>query len=89
MKRQKVIGPMDAVYAARRRNLVTLIEQHDGTKNLGERLGYTSGSFLSQLIGDPPRRKLTEVTAREIESKLGLAAGWLDSVRAVPVADGA
>lgn len=88
MKRQKLTGPMDAVYAARRRNLITLIEQHDGTKNLGERLGYTSGSFLSQLIGDPPRRKVTEGTAREIETKLQLAFGWLDTVRAQP-ADGA
>ena len=83
MKRQKVMAPMDAVYAARRRNLITLIEQRGGTANLGAALGYTSGSFLSQLIGDPPRRKLTEVTARDIEAKLELAPGWLDTVRSV------
>lgn len=79
MKRKKLLGPMDAVYEARRVNMLLLVEQFGGTSALGEALGYTSGSFISQLIGDPPKRKLTEVVARDVETKLRLAAGWLDT----------
>jgi hypothetical protein len=73
---------MADVYAVRRHNLLLLVDQHHGRKQLGEALGYSNGSYISQLLGTPPKRPLTETTARNIEAKLGLACGWLDMVRA-------
>ena len=68
--KRKTKDPMADVYAARRRNLLVLIDQHGGRKSLGEVLGYANGSYISQLIGDPPRRKLSETTARHIHPTL-------------------
>lgn len=78
-KKQRIKAPMDAVYAARRANLFVLADQHGGRKGLGDALGYTNGSYISQLLADPPTRNVSETTAREIENKLGLAEGWLDT----------
>jgi hypothetical protein len=79
--------PMADVYAVRRNNLLLLVDQHGGRKQLGAALGYSNGSYISQLLGTPPKRPLTETTARSIETKLGLSSGWLDMVRTV--SDGA
>lgn len=81
-KKGKPADPMAEVYAARRANLLVLIDQHDGRKGLGEALGYSNGSYISQLIGDEPRRNVSEGVARRIETKLGLAHGWMDKVHA-------
>lgn len=73
---------LNPVFAARHANLQTLIEQHRTKGALSRRLGYSEdGSFISQLAGDPPLRRITENVARKIESKLGLADGWMDSKR--------
>lgn len=80
MNKRKSGSAMDAVYAARRQNLRLLVEKFGGTGALGTALGYTSGSFISQIISDPPQRNLTEGVARDMESKLRLASGWLDIV---------
>jgi hypothetical protein len=80
-KKQQV-DPMAEVYAARRANLMVLIGQHDGRKGLGEALGYSNGSFISQLTGPCPRRKISEGLARKFEVKLGLTTGWMDKVHA-------
>ena len=68
--------PMVAVYAARRANLVALANQHGGRKALGELLGYSNGSYISQLIGG--RREVSEPVARKIEATLHLAQDWMD-----------
>lgn len=61
----------------RRANLRRLASQY-GTLTLAERLGYKSGSFLSQMIGPNPKRVITERTARVIEHELGMRPGTLD-----------
>lgn len=73
--------PMADVYAVRRHNLLLLVDQHHGRKQLGMALGYSNGSYISQLLGTPPKRPLTETTARNIETKLKLSPGWMDMVR--------
>ena len=77
-KKSKAADPMAEVYAARRANLLALADQHGGKKNLGELLGYSNGSYISQLVGDPPRRHVSEPVARRIETRLHLARGWMD-----------
>lgn len=66
------------VFLIRRTNLRALIQQHDGATNLAKVLGYSSPSFLSQMVGPHPTRQVTEKVARQIESRLLLPVGWLD-----------
>jgi hypothetical protein len=77
------------VYDTRRNNLRSLIEQWNGPKALGLKLGYKNASFLVQMAGPNPTREITEATARKIESILDLPAGWMDqqheSLGPVPV----
>lgn len=61
----------------RRRNLRRLAQEM-GTGELARRLGYTSGSFLSQMVGPHGKRRVTEITARHVEEALGLPPLWLD-----------
>lgn len=68
------------VYAARRANIRVLVKQNETVAKLGVRLGYSNGTFISQLTGEPPRRTVSEKVARDIETKLGLARGWLDTL---------
>jgi hypothetical protein len=73
---------MQHVYETRRENLRLLIgSRADGVKQLAQELGYSGQSFLSQMAGPNPVRNVSETTARAIEQKLGLPAGWLDTVR--------
>jgi hypothetical protein len=71
--------PMQKVFEARRANLRTLAEKHEGIGKLAEKLGYANSSFLSQLIGPNPTRDVTEKNARKIEAALGLPALWMDT----------
>lgn len=74
-----IVKPLEAVYATRRANLQLLVDEHTNTA-LAAKLGYTNGSYISQLLkGDRP---FTEVAARSIEAKLGLSFGWMDMARA-------
>lgn len=66
------------VYDVRRDNLRTLANQWGGNTQLALRLGYSSGSFISQIIGPHPTRKITEEKARDMEAKLELPPRWLD-----------
>lgn len=68
----------DDVFANRRGNLRALIIQHEGATNLAKLLGYSSPSYLSQMVGPNPSRQITEKVARQIEHKLILPDGWLD-----------
>jgi hypothetical protein len=49
-----------------------------GPTSLALKLGHANGSFLSQLAGPHPSRKISEDTARSIEKKLALAPLWMD-----------
>lgn len=72
--------PTDDVFATRRKNLRALIRQHEGATNLAKLLGYSSPSYLSQMVGPRPSRQVTEKVARQIEGRLRMPGGWLDKV---------
>lgn len=59
-------------------NLRRLIDDAGGPSSLAKKLGYSNASFLVQMAGPNPMRKVTEKTARAFEEKLGLPAGHLD-----------
>lgn len=67
---------MNAAYKTRRANLKKLAEAHGTAAALSRKLGYSSRAFVSELLSGP--RPFTETTARRIEEKLKLPAGWLD-----------
>ena len=68
---------LDRLEQVRREHLRRLAEQYSTTA-LAEMLGYTSGSFISQMCGPRPTRRVSERTAREIEAHLGLDPYLLD-----------
>lgn len=59
-------------------NLRRLIDDAGGPSSLAKKLGYSNASFLVQMAGPNPMRKVTEKTARAFEEKLGLPVGYLD-----------
>lgn len=69
------------IFLIRLNNLRLLIAQHGGPAKLGEKLGYANGSYLVQLAGPNPSRKVKEETARHIEGVLDLGENWLDTPR--------
>lgn len=69
---------MKSVYDVRRDNLRKLMQQWGGPTSLSKKLGHANGSYLAQIAGPNPSREISEKTAREIESKLGVAMGWMD-----------
>lgn len=64
------------VIAIRKANLRLLLQQWEGPSTLAKKLGYAGPSYLSQIVGG--HRPITEKTARDIEAKLDLPAGWMD-----------
>jgi hypothetical protein len=72
------LASMKSVYGTRRENLRALMAQWGGPTSLAKKLGHSNGSYLAQLIGPHPSREISEKVAREIESKLAMASGWLD-----------
>jgi hypothetical protein len=70
--------PTDEVFKLRRENLRALIRQHEGATSLAKMLGYSSPSYLSQMVGPRPVRQVTEKVARGIEQRLRMPNGWLD-----------
>lgn len=70
---------MKSTFDIRRANLRKLMEQWGGPTSLSMKLGHSNGSFMAQLAGPHPTREVSEKVAREIESKLGLPPGWMDS----------
>jgi len=69
---------MQSIYDTRRENLRKLIGQWGGPTSLSRKLGHANGSYIAQIAGPRPSREISEKTAREIESKLGLPVGWMD-----------
>lgn len=57
-----------------------------GPGALAKRLGYSSGSYLSQVAGPTPSRSISERTARSIETLLDLPDGYLDKEDSAPPA---
>lgn len=79
------LAALNPVFTARHANLQILISQHKTKGALSRKLGYSEdGSFISQLAGDPPLRRITENVARKIESTLGLTDGWMDRKQVAP-----
>lgn len=70
---------MKSVYQTRRENLRKLQTEWGGPTSLAKKLGHANGSYVAQLIGPHPSREISEKVAREIESRLNLPTGWLDS----------
>lgn len=66
------------IHEIRKKNLKVLVAQWDGPTNLSKQLGYTSGSYVSQMLSG--NRPITEKKARQIEAKLNLEINWLDTV---------
>lgn len=62
----------------RKINLRTLVAKFDGPSALAKKLGYSNGSYISQMIGPRPIRPLNEKTCRKMELKLGYPAMWMD-----------
>lgn len=75
---------MRSVYDTRRENLRKLTHQWGGPTSLAKKLGHANGSYLAQLAGPNPSREVSERVAREIETKLGLPANWLDTEHGEP-----
>jgi hypothetical protein len=65
-------------FEIRRKNLRQLVKDWGGPLPLAMKLGYSNASFIVQMAGPNPSREISEKTARKIEEKLGLTAGWLD-----------
>lgn len=75
----QALRPMLTVYEIRRANLRALAKQWGGPTSLAKKLGHANGSYLAQLMGPHPSREISEKTAREVETKLGLPVAWLDA----------
>jgi len=71
------IVPTSTLYEIRLANLRALIRQFGGPTSLALKLGHSNGSFLSQVAGPRPSRKISEKVAEEIEQKLQLPDGWI------------
>lgn len=69
---------MRSIYELRRENLRELSRTWGGPTSLAKKLGHSNGSYLAQLAGPHPSRDISEKSAREMETKLGLPLGWLD-----------
>lgn len=69
---------MKTLFDKRREVLRQLSSERGGPTKLAKDLGYSNGTYLSQLIGANPIRHVTERVARSIEEKLGLPEGYLD-----------
>lgn len=65
------------VQAIRRLNLTELVAQR-GAREIADIMGWANTTFISQMCGPRPSRVVTEHTARNIESKLGLKYRALD-----------
>ena len=68
---------MSDLQKIRKTNLRALVREWEGPSNLARKLGYGGPSFVSQMLGT--HKPVTEKTARLVEEKLDLPAGWLDT----------
>jgi hypothetical protein len=66
------------VLEIRRDRLRELMRVRGGPGALAKKLGYSSGSYLSQVAGPTPTREISERVARAMEKLLQLPDGYLD-----------
>jgi hypothetical protein len=66
---------LSAVQIQRRQNLQILIDKYGSAGDLAVKLGFKTQSRVSHLLGT---KGMGEVSARDIEKRLGLAYGWMD-----------
>jgi hypothetical protein len=71
---------VEVLLKIRRQNLKELVRIH-GNGNVARAAGYSSPSYLSQMIGNKSKRPITEATARKIELAYSLEPNWLDKER--------
>lgn len=55
-----------------------------GPTRLALRVGHSNGSFISQVAGPNPTRRISEDMARSFEEKLALPKGFLDADNKAP-----
>lgn len=72
----KASKALETTQRTRVANLRILVAQYGNLAQLGRRLGYASRASVSLMFNG--ERPITERTARRIEERLGLAAGWMD-----------
>ncbi len=79
---------MNTVEETRRLRLASLVEQHGGMANLCEKLGYARNetAALTRIVNGNVRHErggkpynMGSPMARDIEAKLGLEKGWMDT----------
>lgn len=80
MAKKSNMDVMRGVYATRRANLKLIASDQKSYKQLASDCGF-SASYMTALIGINPTRAINEKTARKIECRLSLQAGWLDMSR--------
>lgn len=74
---------LERVFRARRDNLRRLHAEgghYASQRALARALGIAAQE-LNQMIGENPKRSVSEAKAREFEQILGLMNGWLDIAR--------
>jgi hypothetical protein len=79
--------PKSNVLDIRRQRLRELMRARGGPGALAKKLGYSTGSYLSQVAGPTPSRDISENVARAMEKMLGLPDGYLDQEGPTPSSD--
>lgn len=69
---------MTDIVDVRRQNIRLLVAEYEGMNALARKIGLTKGSYISQMLTDPPNRNPGEKTMRKWEVALKLPSGWLD-----------
>lgn len=67
-----------SIYDTRRENLRLLCRRHGGKQKVALKLGHANASYISQLAGPNPTKKISEEVARDIEVKMDLEPGCMD-----------
>ncbi|MGR2681571.1 hypothetical protein [Chromobacterium haemolyticum] len=66
------------VFEIRRVNLISLVDGKRGETARVARLIEVEPNYLSQLKKGGERKRMGDITARKIETALGLEYGWMD-----------
>jgi len=76
------MSSIERLYETRVENLRRVVEMTEGGAGaVAEAMGYRHQSFISQMAGANPIRRISEKTARAIEEAMGLTSGWMDISR--------
>lgn len=81
------LGKHELVQGYRRYNLRTLVAKHGGQTELSKELGYSTSTYLTQMVGPTPIRGISEKNAREFEARLNLPEYSLDRPVMFSIAD--